>query len=137
MAKGFLKRRVFSFLEKPVSLDELEQNMSEALGIARALAAHERRSVRSFGDFEVDIVKRQVRAEDRQIPLTPIEFELISFLTSRPGEVLTRQMIYSKIWGDVSLSKNVLDTHLMNLRKKVPGFAVRLTSVYGVGFSFN
>lgn len=128
MTVGFLKRRVFGFLEKPVSLPELESLLHEA-------AQSQLRSVIE-NKFEIDARTRTIHFNNKTVSLTPTEFEILNFFTKHAGHQVTREQITLQVWGPVKISKNSLDTHILNLKKKLPPFAESLISIYGTGFCY-
>ena len=75
------------------------------------------------------------------LPLTPVEFRMLSLLLSRPGRVYSREQLLSHAHGDTrDVSDRTIDTHIKNLRKKIQQVDAQtdcLTSVYGVGYRFD
>lgn len=74
------------------------------------------------------------------LPLTPVEYRILSVLLSRPGRVYSREQLLAHAHGDVrDVSDRTIDTHVKNLRKKIQHIdsqADCLVSVYGVGYRF-
>jgi two-component system KDP operon response regulator KdpE len=56
-------------------------------------------SVFSFGDVEVDLIKRQVRKSGAEVHLTALEYRLLSTMISNAGRVLTHRQILHEVWG--------------------------------------
>ncbi len=86
--------------------------------------------------FELDLLRRTVRATGQLVELTKIEFELLALFLRRRGIVLSRMQIWEEIWGyeDYPLA-NTVDVHINRLRKKLPPAAKALiTTVYGIGY---
>lgn len=75
------------------------------------------------------------------LPLTPVEFRLLSLLLGRPGRVYSREQLLAHAHGDTrDVSDRTIDTHVKNLRKKILQIDAQadcLTSVYGVGYRFD
>jgi two-component system, OmpR family, response regulator MprA len=91
-----------------------------------------------FADLELDLLTRDARRGGREIALSPKEFDLLELLLRNPRHVLTRGMIYERVWGyDASLSSNSLDVFVGHLRRKLEaGGEHRLIhTVRGVGFT--
>ena len=129
MTIGFLKRRVFGFLEKPVSLKDLEDLLNEATTKSDQLTAAD--------EFELDLARRQALYGGSSISLTPTEFEIVSLFLKRKGEQISRDELNRHLWGESKVSRNALDTHLVNLKKKLPPFGRKLISVYGAGYCYD
>lgn len=73
-----------------------------------------------FGKIEVDIDKRRVLKNDKQLRLTPLEFELLHALLKRDGAVASRNELLKEVWNhpDDVVSRTV-DTHIAELRNKL------------------
>ncbi|RYZ65107.1 MAG: response regulator transcription factor [Proteobacteria bacterium] len=128
MASGFLKRQIHDFFEKPITIAELQKSIDR-------LAAPASASTNSLG-YEIDPTTRKVSVDGKQIVLTPTEFEILDFFIKNRRAQVTRNAITNHLWGQKSVSRNAFDTHLLNLKKKLPPFANRLTSVYGAGYCY-
>jgi two-component system response regulator MprA len=92
----------------------------------------------TFADLELDLLTRDARRAGREIELSPIEFELLEFLLRHPRQVLSRGLIYERVWGyDGSLSSNSLDVFVGRLRRKLEAGGERrlIHTVRGVGFT--
>jgi two-component system response regulator MprA len=91
----------------------------------------------AFADLELDLSTRDARRGEREIELSRLEFELLEFLLRHPRQVLSRGLIYERVWGhDVSLSSNSLDVFVGHLRRKLEadGEHRLIQTVRGVGF---
>lgn len=130
MTIGFLKRRTFGFLQKPVSLPELERLLLEVE------QANGETSEVAPVFFVIDRETRCVTSEGKDIVLTPTEFDILTFFLDSPNKQITRLTLMAHIWGSRTSNHHVLDKHLENLKKKLPAFAKRLKSVYGAGFCY-
>ena len=121
------------YLVKPFANEELVARIRALL--RRSGTAQD---VRSFADLELDVLTRDARRADRSIELSPIEFELLEFFLRHPRQVLTRGLIYERVWGyDASLSSNSLDVFVGHLRRKLESGGERrlIHTVRGVGFT--
>jgi two-component system response regulator MprA len=123
------------YLVKPFALEEL-------LARLRALL---RRSVNGggdgalrFADVELDPGTREVRRGDRTIELTRTEFLLLELFLLNPRQVLTRPLIYERVWGyDFGPTSNALDVYVGYLRRKLEagGEPRLIQTVRGVGYA--
>ena len=122
------------YLAKPFALAEL-------LARLRALlrrAANDDGSVLRFSDLEVDLGTREVRRGSASIELTRTEFSLLELFLRNPRQVLTRSIIFERVWGyDFGPTSNSLDVYIGYLRRKTEdGGAPRLIhTVRGVGYA--
>lgn len=121
------------YIVKPFELDEL-------LARVRALLRRtqpERAQVLTFGDLTLDTGTRQAFRLGRTISLTAKEYELLELFLRHPRQVLTREMIFDRVWGyDFGGESNVLDVYIRYLRQKLEvGEETRLLhTVRGVGY---
>ncbi|WP_077324366.1 response regulator transcription factor [Virgibacillus siamensis] len=92
----------------------------------------------SVGDLNVDIGTREVKREDKQIELTPREFDLLIYLLKNKNQVLTRDQLIEHVWGfDYYGDTNVVDVYIRYLRQKVDKEFNRayIQTVRGVGYT--
>ena len=121
------------YLVKPFANEELVARIRALL--RRARGGTDRLA---FADLELDPLTRDACRGDREIELSRIEFELLEFFLRHPRQVLTRSLIYARVWGyDVSLSSNSLDVFVGHLRRKLEadGEPRLIHTVRGVGFT--
>jgi DNA-binding response OmpR family regulator len=89
------------------------------------------------GDVALDRQTRKVQRGDRQVDLTPREFDLLEMLLSHPRQVFSREAIVNRVWGyDYFGDTNVVDVYIRYLREKL-GDEERtlIRSVRGVGYT--
>ena len=95
----------------------------------------------TFGDgFVLDRSGRRLRHGDQEIPMTMKEYDLLAYLLSHHGQVLSRDFLLEKVWGyDFVGSTRTVDVHIRWLREKIeqdPGDPHRIVTVRGVGYRF-
>ena len=94
-----------------------------------------------FGDCEVDFDRAEVRRDGRPVDVTALEFRLLGLFIRRRERVLTREQLIQQVWGvGVHIGDRVIDTHILNLRKKiepVPSAPKFILSVRGLGYRFD
>jgi two-component system response regulator MprA len=91
-----------------------------------------------FADLELDPATREVRRDGASIELTRTEFSLLELFLLNPRQVLTRSLIFERVWGyDFGLTSNSLDVYIGYLRRKTEaGDKPRLIqTVRGVGYA--
>jgi len=91
-----------------------------------------------IGDLTVDVSAHEVRREDAVIALTPLEFELLVALASKPQQVFTREMLLEQVWGyHYKADTRLVNVHVQRLRAKIerdPDNPKIVTTVRGVGY---
>jgi two-component system response regulator MprA len=122
------------YLPKPFALAELLARLRALLRRAGS-GDHD---VLRFSDLELDPGTREVRRSGASIDLTRTEFALLELFLRNPRQVLTRSVIFERVWGyDFGPSSNSLDVYIGYLRRKTEdGGAPRLIhTVRGVGYA--
>jgi two-component system response regulator MprA len=123
------------YLVKPFALEEL---VARVRALLRRLGADETATTLAFGDLELDTGTREVRRGDEWLTLTRTEFALLELFLRNPKQVLTRSVIFDRVWGyDFGYGSNSLDVYISYLRKKTEaGGKPRLIhTVRGVGYA--
>ncbi|MEW6028842.1 MAG: response regulator transcription factor [Chloroflexota bacterium] len=121
------------YMVKPFNLDEL-------LARVRALLRRtqpERVPLLKFADLTLDTGSRQATRGSRLISLTAKEYELLELFLRHPKQVLTREVIFDRVWGyDFGGESNVLEVYVRYLRQKLEegGEARLIHTVRGVGY---
>ena len=90
------------------------------------------------GELSIDFEKYEVYVNGRPQELTYKEFELLKFLATHPGKVLTRELLLNKVWGyDYYGGTRTVDVHIRRLRSKLEtGRRVYIDTVRNVGYKF-
>ncbi|HWL59938.1 MAG TPA: MtrAB system response regulator MtrA [Microbacteriaceae bacterium] len=90
------------------------------------------------GDLVLDIAAHEVRRGEERINLTPLEFELLLALASKPEQVFTREMLLEQVWGyQYKADTRLVNVHVQRLRAKIeedPDNPRLVTTVRGVGY---
>ena len=131
------------YITKPFSLRELEARIKSVLRRSRGAVPAE-----GVGDdapivrgkLRIDPSKREITVGDRQVELTPKEFDLLRLFASNPGRVFPRKYLLEKIW-DYSYEgyDRTIDSHINRLRAKIeenPENPQMVLTVWGIGYKF-
>jgi two-component system response regulator MprA len=122
------------YVTKPFALEEL---VARIRALLRRTSADDDEVLR-FADLELDSGTREVRRGGEQIDLTRTEFALLELFLTNPRQVLTRSIIFERVWGyDFGFASNSLDVYIGYLRRKTEtGGKLRLIqTVRGVGYA--
>ena len=94
----------------------------------------------AFGDNEVDLERRVVRHRGRELNITPVEYNLLSYFLHNADRPLTRDVILNSVWGyEVFPNLRTVDAHILKLRQKLeadPNIPRHFVTVVGVGYRF-
>ena len=123
------------YLVKPFALEEL---VARVRALLRRLGPDDAATKLNFADLELDTGTREVRRGDETLTLTRTEFALLELFLRNPRQVLTRSVIFDRVWGyDFGYGSNSLDVYISYLRKKTEaGGKPRLIhTVRGVGYA--
>jgi two-component system response regulator MprA len=123
------------YLVKPFALEEL---LARIRALLRRGDAAARDGVLRFADLSLDPATREVKRGERSIELTRTEFHLLELFLRNPRQVLTRSLIFERVWGyDFGPTSNSLDVYVGYLRRKTEaGGEPRLIhTVRGVGYA--
>lgn len=91
----------------------------------------------SYDGLEIDINGHRVFLEEKEIEMTPKEYELLYFMVQNKGTALTREQILNGVWGyDYYGDLRTVDTHVKRLRIKLENKSNYIQTVRGVGYRF-
>jgi two-component system, OmpR family, alkaline phosphatase synthesis response regulator PhoP len=132
------------YITKPFSLRELEARIKSVLRRSRTPinadgSKDEAPIIR--GRLRIDPARREVTIGDRQVDLTPKEFDLLRLFAANPGRVFPRKYLLEKIW-DYSYEgyDRTIDSHINRLRAKIeenPENPQMVLTVWGIGYKFS
>jgi two-component system alkaline phosphatase synthesis response regulator PhoP len=132
------------YITKPFSLRELEARIKSVLRRSRAPAnadgAKDEVTI-TRGRLRIDPARREVIIGERQVELTPKEFDLLRLFAANPGRVFPRKYLLEKIW-DYSYEgyDRTIDSHINRLRAKIeenPENPQMVLTVWGIGYKFS
>lgn len=124
---------VDDYVTKPFSLKEL---------MARIKVILDRHNITTnktytFEGLFVDMASHVVKVEDKITHLTPKEFELLQFLISNQGRVISREQFLSELWNyDYFGDDRTVDTHIKMLRASLGEYRKFIVTVRGTGYKF-
>jgi DNA-binding response OmpR family regulator len=128
------------YVSKPLRLRELVARMAAHLRRTRLESAETTRSRLEFRDLVIDVNERRTYKGSKEVELTHTEFDLLTFLASNAGKVLSREKILNSIWGyEYPIETRVIDVHIRNLRRKIetqPSRPYYILAVPGIGYRF-
>jgi len=135
------------YMTKPFSMRELIARIKALLRRERLIREEisaedgvQPEQTLTFGDLRIDMSRREVTREGKNLHLKPREYELLTFLARHRGIVLSRDLILERVWGwDYDGGSRTVDVHVHWLREKIepdPKTPTRIVTVRGVGYRF-
>ncbi|KQP97569.1 MULTISPECIES: MtrAB system response regulator MtrA [unclassified Rathayibacter] len=122
------------YMVKPFDPKELVARIKTRLRPAQVAA----NAVLQVGDLSLDVAGHEVRRGEARIGLTPLEFDLLLALASKPQQVFTREMLLEQVWGyHYKADTRLVNVHVQRLRAKVekdPDDPRIVMTVRGVGY---
>ncbi len=122
------------YLVKPFAFEEL---LARVRALLRRIRVTDE-TVFRFGDLTLNVNTREVTRGTRKVDLTTKEFDLLHFFMRHPRQVITREMIYDRVWGyDFGGESNILEVYIRYLRTKLEAENEPrlLQTVRGVGYA--
>jgi len=132
------------YITKPFSLRELEARIKSVLRRSRTASSSDGSKDEApiiRGRLRIDPARRDVTIGERQVDLTPKEFDLLRLFAANPGRVFPRKYLLEKIW-DYSYEgyDRTIDSHINRLRAKIeenPENPQMVLTVWGIGYKFS
>ena len=122
------------YVTKPFGMDELLARIRAAL--RHQLQVQGERPIFRTGDLSVDLVRRIVKVGDKDVKLSPKEYELLRVLVQHAGKVLTHRFLLGELWDDLT-DAQYLRVYVRQLRQKIEGNAEQpryILTEAGIGY---
>jgi two-component system, OmpR family, KDP operon response regulator KdpE len=123
------------YLTKPFGVGELLARLRAALRHSSQLQSE---NIVSIGKLKVDLARRIVTLSDREVQLTPTEYDLLKVLIAHSGRVLTHRQLLREVWGKMYEDEfHILHVNISNLRRKIETDTARpqyIVTEPGVGY---
>jgi DNA-binding response OmpR family regulator len=126
------------YVTKPFGLPELKARIKALLRRRSAVRKDLEDDV--FGDVRVDFRRQEAFRSDKSLRLSAREFAILKYFLQREGEVVSRQMLLSDVWGyEVQPTTRTVDNFILTLRKKIeknPSKPEHLLTLHAAGYKF-
>ena len=124
------------YVTKPFSIKEL---LARAAAFLRR-AKKEVQDAYEFGGYRLDISARRLTRKNKEIELSPKEFNLLEYFVKKPGRALTRDEILNAVWGyDCVVTSRSIDRFVTTLRNKIepdPARPIFIHTIRQIGYRF-
>ncbi len=126
------------YISKPFSLREV---MARIKALLRRVSNDTEEPINNFLTFRnlvINLDKKRVSINNKEIPLTKKEFEILYLLLNNGGRVFSRDEILAKIWQDeVYVLDRTVDVNITRLRKKIGDYGKNIVTRLGYGYCFD
>lgn len=128
------------YVTKPFSVRELMSRVRAVLRRTTTTTTKTNKIDKSIksGNIEINLSKYEAKVDDKNIDLTPREFELLYAFCENEGNLMSREQIFDEIWGYSFIGNTkTLDVHIQRIREKIeknPREPKKLVTVRGVGY---
>jgi two-component system, OmpR family, KDP operon response regulator KdpE len=122
------------YVTKPFGMDELLARMRAA--VRHQLQTHGERPVFRVGELSVDLVRRIVKIGEKEVKLSPKEYELLRTFVQHSGKVLTHKFLLGELWDELT-DAQYLRVYIRQLRQKIetdPERAQYILTETGIGY---
>ena len=119
------------FVVKPFNQDVLKARVNKRIAGGSQEMVGE---VTDLDDFQVHWDRQEVIRGEEHIHLTTKEVGLLRLFVENRGRLLSRTNILEKVWAETYITDRTMDSHIKDLRKKLPPMAKMLKTIYGSGY---
>jgi DNA-binding response OmpR family regulator len=131
------------YIVKPFNLPELVARVKAHIAVHERLSVHEsglKDECIQFGELKILLGSHQVYSGDNLLVLTNKEFELLKYMAVNPGIVLSKELLFDRVWGmDAVGDTATITVHISRLREKIekdPANPHYIETVWGAGYRF-
>ena len=125
------------YISKPFSIREVMVRIRAVLRRTAPQPEENERNILKYQGLELDLDKKRVSIEGKQVAFTKTEFELLHTLLDEKGRVFSRQELINRIWpSDVLVLDRTVDVNITRLRKKIGPFSKCIVTRLGFGYLF-
>lgn len=134
---SYFETGIDDFVVKPFSCSELMARINVFLRRTNSLKNIPCRTI-SCNGINIDTVSRTVYVNEKEVQLTPKEYELLLFLSQNPNRAFSRETLLNEVWGhDFLGSDRTVDTHIKTLRESIKPCHNCITTIWGFGYKFD
>lgn len=124
------------YIVKPISTRKIVSRIRAVLRRYEGSKTEEGKNL-DFGDLVIDRESYMVRVGGEQVFFPRKEFEILYYLASHEGKVVSRETLLSRVWGaDVYVGDRTVDVHIRKIREKLGGRSEMIETIKGVGYKF-
>ncbi|MCL4539488.1 MAG: response regulator transcription factor, partial [Bacteroidetes bacterium] len=124
------------YIVKPISPRKLVSRIRAVLRRYESVKSEEGKNL-DFGSLVIDRESYMVMVAGEKVFFPRKEFEILYYLASHEGKVVSRETLLSRVWGaDVYVGDRTVDVHIRKIREKLGGHSEMIETIKGVGYKF-
>lgn len=126
------------YVLKPFDLDELSARIKAINRRYTKNIKELNKNIKEISNIEFNSYENKIKYKNKEISMTPKEYELFYYLVLRINKVVTRENILNKVWNDdINSSSRTVDVHITRLREKLKCFNdLEILTIWGKGYKF-
>ncbi len=125
------------YVVKPFCVDELMLRVRAILRRSQVESQELHADKMQIGDLFIDFAAHRVRVGEKEVELTPLEYQLLKVLVIRRGRTQSREVLLRDVWDiEAEVMTRTVDTHMQRLRAKLEQCGEWIATVRGVGYRF-
>jgi len=125
------------YISKPFSIKEVLARVRAVMKRSEQLDEKPKNKL-VFGNLLIDLELKEFSIDDKKVPLTKTEFEIILLLSENPERIFSRAEIIDKLWKETPyITERTVDVHITRLRKKLGDKSSIIANRPGFGYRFN
>lgn len=128
------------YIQKPISPRKV---IARVKSVIRRTYAEEEKTIKTdeyikFKNLQIDSISHIVKIDSEEVFFPKKEFQLLHFLLSNRGKVLSREVLLNQIWGEnIYVVDRTIDVHVAKVREKLGEYADYIETIKGLGYRFN
>jgi two-component system alkaline phosphatase synthesis response regulator PhoP len=128
------------YIQKPISPRKV---IARVKSVIRRVYTESDKTIKTdehikFKSLEIDTISHKVKIDDEDVFFPKKEFQLLHFLLSNKGKVLSREILLNQIWGEnIYVVDRTIDVHVAKVREKLGEYADYIETIKGLGYRFN
>jgi two-component system alkaline phosphatase synthesis response regulator PhoP len=128
------------YIQKPISPRKV---VARVKSVIRRVYSESDKTIKTdehiiFKKLEIDTIAHIVKIDDEEVFFPKKEFQLLHFLLSNKGKVLSRNVLLNQVWGEnVYVVDRTIDVHVAKVREKLGEYADYIETIKGLGYRFN
>ena len=128
MAVRLLNEKIDGYFEKPLAITDITDRIDKEFSSL---------TNRQSNELSINPFEKILTIDNQQIQLTDVEFRILGFLINQKEKWVSRKDIITFVWKGPTISRNTLDTHLSNLKRKVPKLKSQIKVARGKGYYYS